>query len=202
MREQRRNIDIASSRFLRRLTAIGVKITEVEEDILRMYMGRLFAMFNVNDAADIWIAYTEPAKELDDHLMLAGMTEFTLRKNTIVFGCNTAQFFSSGAHNYTQEEGIGKKDVMFEDVRDSILEVWNDESVALSFVIPVNIDQTHWGAVYGVPDLEEGFGTIYWDDSLGFPLHEIYWHLSNHSCLKYPELLCGKFQKNTTCLMY
>lgn len=169
MREQRRNIDIASSRFLRRLIEIGVKISEVEEDILRMYMGRLFAMFNVNDVADIWIAYTEPAKELDDHLMLAGMTEFTLRKNTIVFGCNTAQFFSSGARNYTPEEGIDKKDFMSEDVRDSILEVWNDESVALSFVIPVNIDQTHWGAVYGVPDLEEGFGTIYWGDSLGFP---------------------------------
>lgn len=151
--------------FLKSLGETGMLLSSVELETLRIHLRELVQSFSPSDDSSPWFVHSKPGAMLDGHLLLAGLSELTMRDNVIIFGCNSAQFFMAGAKKIGRDQV--EEECMTENIRNCISQAWRNRNVAPSFLIPVNIRKSHWGAIFGVAGPEnEAHGNIFWGDSL------------------------------------
>lgn len=136
--------------FFSILDRICVRLRESEKNILRVHLIGLESSFENSNDTSPWFKHSKRGAMLEDHLLLSGLSELTMPENCIIFGCNTAQWFMAGAARF--ETPIAVDEAMAKNIKRSILEVWCRREVPPSFIIPVNIRKSHWGAVFGTLD--------------------------------------------------
>jgi len=152
--------------FLAWLQQNEVTMTDAEINTLRAYFLRLVSDHRRGDAARPWFRHCAPREMMDDHLLIAGLSELSFKENVVAIGCNSAMQFRGQMYG----RGGGEKvQLLTGRVEEAVLRGWTNRSFGITLIVPVNIDRSHWGAIFAVAD---GPGTgmggkVFWGDSMG-----------------------------------
>jgi len=152
--------------FLVWLRGIGMNLMDDEIDIVRDYLVGLQSEHRRGDAARPWFRHAAPRQMMDDHLLIAGLSELMFKENVVALGCNSAMQFRGHGNGSGGGEGV---QLLAGRVEEAVLRGWKNRSYGVTLIVPVNLDQSHWGAIFAVsngPGMEKK-GCVYWGDSLG-----------------------------------
>jgi len=120
-------------------------LTEGDIATVRAYLLRLTTEHRHGDAARPWFMHVAPRQMMEDHLLIAGLAELCFKENVVALGCNSAMQFEG-----TINGKGGGKDVhlLAGRVEDAVLRGWTNRSYGVAMIIPVNMDQIHWEAIF------------------------------------------------------
>lgn len=160
LNEMERKIAVFMSQLKRR----GLLNSAQDTELVVQYLRQLLSVTAASDSSGAWIEYAKRGNFLDDHLFMAGIALTKLRPNVVVLGPNTAQQLAGRASR--RERGLQEYDTC-RNVSNTIIRGWKNKEEGITVIVPINVTQAHWGAVYAVGKrAREEKSIVYWGDSL------------------------------------